>query len=192
MFDASMTQIIGILAAGANIAIAIMIIMLLGERSHAAWTRVRLRAEELIALREEMQRSLEESQRVIMQQQDDIAAVKNQIVRADQDIESLVKRHRETDLPIGYTSTPVDVVDRRYRTWRVVVRNTELGADAGSFSHPAHRWIEGRYYEVPAPNMDYAVSNMQGRFLARDGFMVEAAPLRQAVPLEIAAVEAAI
>lgn len=179
MFDASVNQFIGILAAGANIAIAVAIILLLGERSHAAWTRVRLRAEELTALKEEVARSIEESERVVQNLQDEIATVKNQVVRAEQDLEGLTKRHRETDLPVGYTATPLDVVDRRYRTWRVVVRNADLGADAGSFSHPSHRWVEGRFYEIPAPNMDYAVSSMQARFLARDGFTVEPAPFRQ-------------
>jgi hypothetical protein len=188
MSDWSMVQFIGILAAGANIAIALMIILLLGERSHAAWTRVRLRAEALTALKLETERSVEESLRTVQRQQEEIADVKSQIVRAEHDLDSLTRRHKETDLPIGYTATPIDMVDRRYRTWRVVVRNTELGADAGSFSHPSHRWIEGRFYEVPAPNMDYAVTYMQSRFLARDGFMVEAAPYRQM--LSIDAVEA--
>lgn len=185
MFDYSMSQFIGILAAGANIAIALMIILLVGERSHAAWTRVRLRADELTSLKAEIEQNVEESERVVRNIQEEIADLKNQVVRAEQDMESLVKRHKETDLPVGYTSTPVDVVDRRYRTWRLVVRNTELGANAGSFSHPAHRWIEGRFYEIPAPNIDYAVSNMQSRFLLRDGFMVEPAPVRgTAIPVE--------
>lgn len=38
MPDFTLPQFIGILAAAANIGIAIMIILLLGERSHAAWT----------------------------------------------------------------------------------------------------------------------------------------------------------
>jgi len=189
MFDYSVSQFVGILAAGANIAIALMIILLLGERSHAAWIRVRVRADELTGLKAEVERNAAESQRVVQGLQEEIADVKNQVVRAEQDIESLVKRHRETDLPVGYTATPVDVVDRRYRTWRVVVRNTDLGASAGSFSHPSHRWIEGRFYEVPAPNMDYAVSTMQSRFLLRDGFTVDPAPFRQAV-MTVDAVEA--
>lgn len=190
MFDASVSQFVGILAAGANIAIALMIIMLLGERSHAAWTRMRVRADELMSIRAEIEQNVAESQRVVQGLQDEIADTKSKVLRAEQDIEALVKRHRETDLPVGYTSTLVDVVDRRYRTWRVVVRNPDMGAAAGSFSHPAHRWTEGRYYEVPAPNMDYAVSNMQGRFLLRDGFTVDPAPHRQAAMTVDAAVEA--
>lgn len=189
MFDYSMSQFIGILAAGANIAIALMIILLLGERSHAAWTRVRVKADELIGLKAEIDQNVAESERVVRQLQEDIADVKNKLLRAEQDIEALVKRHRETDLPVGYTSTLVDVVDRRYRTWRVVVRNPDMGASAGSFSHPSHRWIEGRFYEVPAPNMDYAVATMQSRFLSRDGFTVDPAPHRQAV-MTMDAVEA--
>lgn len=190
MFDYSMSQFIGILAAGANIAIALMIILLLGERSHAAWTRMRVKADELMGLKAEVEQAVTESQRVVQQMQEDIADTRSKVLRAEQDIEALVKRHRETDLPVGYTSTLVDVVDRRYRTWRVVVRNPDMGASAGSFSHPAHRWIEGRYYEVPAPNMDYAVSNMQGRFLTRDGFTVDPAPHRQSVMTMADAVEA--
>lgn len=189
MFDYSVSQFVGILAAGANIAIALMIILLLGERSHAAWTRMRVRAEELTMMKAEVEQNVAESERVVQGLRDDIADVRSKVLRAEQDIEALVKRHRETDLPVGYTSTLVDVVDRRYRTWRVVVRNPDMGASAGSFSHPAHRWIEGRFYEVPAPNMDYAVSNMQGRFLTRDGFTVDPAPHRQPI-MTVDAVEA--
>jgi hypothetical protein len=189
MFDYSVSQFVGILAAGANIAIALMIILLLGERSHAAWVRMRVRADELTALKAEVEHNVAESQRVVQQMQDDIGDSKNKLLRAEQDIEALVKRHRETDLPVSYTSTLVDVVDRRYRTWRVVVRNPDMGAAAGSFSHPAHRWVEGRFYEVPAPNMDYAVATMQSRFLLRDGFTVDPAPHRQTV-MTVDAVEA--
>ncbi|WP_374467526.1 hypothetical protein [Ferrovibrio sp.] len=175
MPEISLPQFIGILAAAANIGIALMIIILLGERSHAAWTRVRLRAEEFIAMKAELEVAATESERAVQQLRDDIATLQSQVQRAEQDMEALHKRHRETDLPAGYTATPVDIVDRRYRTWRVVVRNPDLGADAGSFSHPAHRWIEGRLFDVPAPNMEYAVEMMQGRFLARDGYSVEPA-----------------
>lgn len=178
MSDFTMTQFIGILAAAANIGIAVMIIILLGERSHAAWSRVRLQAEELMGIREDLQRQSDDAVKAVHGLQENIAELRNQVARADQDLESLIKRHKETDLPFGYTSTLVDVVDRRYRTWRVVVRNAELGADAGSFSHPAHKWVEGRFYEVPAPNMEYAVQAMQQRFLLRDGFTVDPAPPR--------------
>src|SRR3546814_3145820 len=85
----------------------------------------------------------------------------------------------DTDLPVGYVATPVDVVDRRYRTWRVVVRNSDLGAEAGALSHPAYRWIEGRYYDIPAANMEYAIDALQARFPARDGFTVEPARSRE-------------
>jgi hypothetical protein len=178
MSEFSISQFIGVLAAAANIGIAVMIIILLGERSHAAWTRVRLKAEELAGLREDLQRQADDAVKAVQVLHENIADLKNQVTRAEQDLEALTKRHKETDLPFGYTSTPVDVVDRRYRTWRVVVRNAELGAEAGSFSHPAHKWVEGRYYEVPAANMDYAVQAMQQRFLLRDGYTVDPAPLR--------------
>lgn len=181
MLDFSMTQFIGVLAAGANIGIAVMIIILLGERSHAAWTRVRLKADEISAVKEDYERQVKDAEQAVQTLQESIADLKNQVVRADQDLESLTARHKGTDLPFGYTSTIVDVVDRRYRTWRVVVRNPDLGATAGSFSHPAHKWIEGRFYEVPAPNMDYAVQTMQQRFLLRDGFTVDPAPPRGSV-----------
>lgn len=184
MPDFSITQFIGILAAAANIGIALMIIILLGERSHAAWTRVRLQSEELMGIKFELERQAEEAVKVVQGMHEEIADLKNQLHRAEQDLEALAKRHKETDLPFGYTATLVDVVDRRYRTWRVVVRNAELGAEAGSFSHPAHGWVEGRFYEVPAANMDYAVQMMQQRFLLRDGFTVDPAPLRGSVPLE--------
>ncbi|MEK9971094.1 MAG: hypothetical protein VW600_18310 [Ferrovibrio sp.] len=184
MFDITMTQFIGMLAAGANIGIAVMIIILLGERTHAAWTRVRLQAEELGAVKGDLERQADDAVKAVQTLHENIADLKNQVLRAEQDLESLTARHKETDLPFGYTSTIVDVVDRRYRTWRVIVRNSELGAEAGSFSHPAHKWIEGRYFEVPAPNMDYAVQAMQQRFLLRDGFTVDPAPLRGTVPLD--------
>ncbi|WP_341912498.1 hypothetical protein [Ferrovibrio terrae] len=178
MPEVSITQFIGILAAAANIGIAVMIIILLGERSHAAWTRVRLKAEELTGLKQDLERQADDAVKAVQSLRESIADLKNQVTRAEQDLDALTKRHKETDLPFGYTATIVDVVDRRYRTWRVVVRNAELGAQAGSFSHPAHKWIEGRYYEVPAPNMDYAVQAMQQRFLLRDGFTVDPAPPR--------------
>lgn len=181
MSEFSITQFIGILALAANIGIAVMIIILLGERSHAAWTRVRLKADELTGIKEDFARQVDDALQAVQSLREDIADLKNQVTRAEQDLDSLTKRHKETDLPFGYTSTIVDVVDRRYRTWRVVVRNAELGATAGSFSHPAHKWIEGRYYEVPAPNMDYAVQTMQQRFLLRDGFTVDPAPHRGTV-----------
>jgi uncharacterized coiled-coil protein SlyX len=181
MFDISMTQFIGMLAAGANIGIAVMIIILLGERSHAAWTHVRLQAEELQAVKTDLERQANDATQAIQTLHENIADLKNQVVRAEQDLDSLTGRHKDTDLPFGYTSTIVDVVDRRYRTWRVIVRNADLGAEAGSFSHPAHKWIEGRYFEVPAPNMDYAVQAMQQRFLLRDGFTVDPAPQRGSV-----------
>ncbi|MBS4045489.1 MAG: hypothetical protein KG075_04045 [Alphaproteobacteria bacterium] len=193
MLDFTMMQFIGVLAAGANIGIAVMIIILLGERSHAAWTRVRLKADEINAVNEDFRRQVNDAEQAVRALHDSIADLKNQVVRAEQDLESLTHRHKETDLPFGYTSTIVDVVDRRYRTWRVVVRNADLGATAGSFSHPAHKWIEGRFYEVPAPNMDYAVSAMQSRFLLRDGFTVDPAPLRGSVaeaPVPLEQVEA--
>lgn len=181
MLDFSMTQFIGVLAAGANIGIAVMIIILLGERSHAAWTRVRLKADEITGVKEDYERQVKDAEQAVQTLQESIADLKNQVVRAEQDLDSLTARHKGTDLPFGYTSTIVDVVDRRYRTWRVVVRNSDLGATAGSFSHPAHKWIEGRFYEVPAPNMDYAVQTMQQRFLLRDGFTVDPAPPRGSV-----------
>jgi len=191
MSDLSMTQFIGILAAAANIGIAVMIIILLGERSHAAWTRVRLKADELMGVREDLQRQVDDAVKAVQGLQESIADLRNQVTRADQDLESLVRRHKDTDLPFGYTSTLCDVVDRRYRTWRVVVRNAELGSEAGSFSHPAHGWVEGRYYEVPAPNMEYAVQAMQQRFLLRDGFTVDPAPPRGTVVDAPAPIEAA-
>lgn len=180
MPDFTLPQFIGVLAAAANIGIAVMIIILLGERSHAAWTKVRLRADEFVAMRAQMEVTAGESERAVQQLRDDIAGLKSQVQRAEQDIEALHKRHRETDLPMGYVATPVDVVDRRYRTWRVMVRNPDLGAEAGSFSHPAYRWIEGRLFDVPAANMEYAVEMMQARFLARDGYTVEPARERPA------------
>jgi hypothetical protein len=181
MFDFSMTQFIGVLAAGANLGIAVMIIILLGERTHAAWTRVRLKADEISAVKEDFERQVKDAEQAVQSLHESIADLKNQVVRAEQDLDSLAARHKGTDLPFGYTSTIVDVVDRRYRTWRVVVRNAELGSSAGSFSHPAHKWIEGRYYEVPAPNMEYAVQAMQSRFLLRNGFTVDPAPPRGSV-----------
>ncbi|MCW0233515.1 MAG: hypothetical protein OJJ21_07955 [Ferrovibrio sp.] len=195
MSEISITQFIGILAAAANIGIAVMIIILLGERSHAAWTRVRLKAEELTGVKEDFARQVEDAVKAVQTLHESIADLKNQVTRAEQDLESLTRRHKETDLPFGYTATIVDIVDRRYRTWRVVVRNADLGAQAGSFSHPAHKWIEGRFYEVPAPNMEYAVQAMQQRFLLRDGFTVDPAPLRGSVaeaPAPAASLEAAI
>jgi hypothetical protein len=181
MFDFSMTQFIGVLAAGANLGIAVMIIILLGERTHAAWTRVRLKADEISAVKEDFERQVKDAEQAVQSLHESIADLKNQVVRAEQDLDSLTARHKGTDLPFGYTSTIVDVVDRRYRTWRVVVRNADLGSQAGSFSHPAHKWIEGRYYEVPAPNMEYAVQAMQSRFLLRNGFTVDPAPPRGSV-----------
>lgn len=192
MFDFSMAQFIGVLAAAANIGIALMIIILLGERSHAAWTRVRLKAEEITAVREDYERQVKDAEQAVQSLHETIADLKNQVVRAEQDLESLTQRHKETDLPFGYTSTIVDVVDRRYRTWRVVVRNADLGATAASFSHPAHKWIEGRFYEVPAPNMEYAVQAMQSRFLLRDGFTVDPAPPRGSVAEAPLALEQAV
>ena len=193
MLDFSMTQFIGVLAAGANIGIAVMIIILLGERSHAAWTRVRLKAEEIGAVKQDLERQAKDAEQAVRALHESIADLKNQVVRAEQDLDSLTARHKGMDLPFGYTSTIVDVVDRRYRTWRVVVRNADLGSQAGSFSHPAHKWIEGRFYEVPAPNMEYAVQAMQARFLLRDGFTVDPAPPRGSVaetPVPLDQVEA--
>jgi len=179
MPDVSITQIIGILAVAANIGIALMIIILLGERSHAAWTRIGQQADEMVALRQQFESQVGEAEAVIRNGRGEIEDLKKQLHGIEQDIESVQRRQKETDLPLGYTSTPVDVVDRRYRTWRLVVRNPDLGADAGALSHPAYRWIEGRFYDIPAANMEYAVEAMQSRFLARDGFSVEPAPSRE-------------
>ena len=193
MPDLSITQFIGILAAAANIGIALMIIILLGERSHAAWTRVRLQAEELTGIKLDLERQAEDAVKAVQSLHESIADLKNQVTRAEQDLDALTKRHKETDLPFGYTATITDVVDRRYRSWRVMVRNPDLGAGAGSFSHPAHKWIEGRYYEVPAPNMEYAVQTMQQRYPLRDGFTVDPAPPRGSVaeaPVPLDQVEA--
>lgn len=183
MPDVSLSEFVGFLAVTANIAIAVMIILLLGERSHVAWTRVRLQAEEMTALRDNLEHQAGESEQVIAEMREQISDLRGQIQRAEKDLESLQQRHRETDLPLGYIATPVDVVDRRYRTWRVVVRNPDLGADAGSFSHPAHRWIEGRLYEIPAPNLDYAVAAMEQRFPSREGFEVEPVHERREEPV---------
>ncbi|HLT76764.1 MAG TPA: hypothetical protein VKZ87_05200 [Ferrovibrio sp.] len=171
----SLSEFIGMLALAANIGIAVMIIILLGERSHVAWNRVRLQAEELTALRENLERQAEESEKVMQQMRDDIADLGDKLKRAEQDVEALQKRHRETDLPVGYAVLPADMVDRRFRTWRLVVRHPTLGMDPGSFSHPAHRWTEGRYYEIPGPNAEYAAAALQQRFTPREGFTVEVA-----------------
>jgi hypothetical protein len=175
MPDVSLSQFIGLLALAANVGIGVMIILLLGERSHIAWTQVRVRAEEMAALRESLERQAEEAEQAIQTMRSEIDDLQNQVKRAEGDIEALQQRHKETDLPFGYTAMPVDFVDRRYRTWRVIVRNPDLGADAGSLIHPAQRWIEGRLYELPAPNIDYAIAVMQERFPLREGFTVEPA-----------------
>lgn len=175
MLEFSMGQFVGILAAAANIGIAVMIILLLGERSHAAWTLVRIKAEEVTALRGTLESQAATGQAVLEQMRDDIAALKGQITRAQQDAEALAQRHKTADLPLAYTAVPVDAVDRRYRTWTVIVRNPDMGMDAGSFTHPAHRWIDGRLYEVPAATMDHAVEEMKARFPSREGYVVEPA-----------------
>lgn len=188
MPDISITDFISILAIAANLGIALMIIILLGERSHAAWSRTSQEAHDLTMVRETLENQTAEAERVIQQNRDDIESMRSQMKRMEADMEALQRRHRETDLPLGYTSTPVDVVDRRYRTWKVVVRNPELGANAGSLFHPAFRWVEGRLYEIPAANLDMAVMAMQGRFYARDGFQVE--PARQNDAAEAVSIEA--
>jgi hypothetical protein len=179
MPEISVTHLIGILAVAANIGIALMIIILLGERSHAAWTRIGLQAGELVAVREHLQTQVNEAEAVIRDGRGDIDALRRQLQNVEADVESVQQRQKETDLPVGYVATPVDVVDRRYRTWRLVVRNPELGAEAGALSHPAYRWIEGRFYDVPAANMEMAIEAVQARFLARDGFTVEPARSRE-------------
>ncbi|WP_298728271.1 hypothetical protein [uncultured Ferrovibrio sp.] len=184
MFDASLSEFVGFLALAANIGIAVMIILLLGERSHVAWNRIRLQADELSALRDQIAHQAETSEQMIETMREEIADLKGQLQRAEADLEALQRRHREEDLPLGYTATLVDVVDRRYRTWRVLVRNPDLGADAGSFAHPAHRWIEGRLYEVPAPNLEYAIGAMQLRLPPREGFQIEPARERVEEPAE--------
>ena len=175
MSDMALGDFIGMLALAANIGIAVMIIILLGERSHVAWTRVRLQAEELGALRTELERQAEEAERVVQQMREDIGDLTSKLKRAEQDVEALQKRHRETDLPVGYTAMPSDAVDRRFRTWRLVVRHATLGMDPGSFSHPAHRWTEGRFYEIPGPNAEYAAAALQQRLPLREGFTVDIA-----------------
>lgn len=183
MSEVSLSEFIGMLALAANIGIAVMIIILLGERSHVAWTRVRLQAEELTVLREDLERQAEEAEKVIQQMRDDIGDLTDKIKRAEMDVEGLQKRHRDTDLPAGYTVLPADMVDRRFRTWRLVVRHPTLGMDPGSFSHPAHRWTEGRFYEIPGPNAEYAAAVLQQRFTPREGFSVDIvhAPVAEAV-----------
>jgi hypothetical protein len=188
MPDVSITHIIGILAVAANIGIALMIIILLGERSHAAWTRIGQQADELVAVREHLQAQLAEAEAVVRNGRGDIEELRRQLQNVEADIAGVQERQKTTDLPVGYVSTPVDVVDRRYRTWRVVVRNAELGAEAGALSHPAYRWIEGRLYDIPAANMEMAVDALQGRFPARDGYTVE--PARSREPETLAAAEA--
>ena len=179
MPDLTITQVIGMLAVAANIGIALMIIILLGERSHAAWNRVGQQADELMMVREQLQAQVNEAEAVIRTGRGDIDDLRRQLQNVEADIASVQQRQKETDLPVGYVATPVDVVDRRYRTWRVVVRNHDLGAEAGALSHPAYRWIEGRLYDIPAANMEVAVDAMQTRFLVRDGFTVEPARSRE-------------
>ena len=188
MPDITVTHVIGILAIAANIGIALMIIILLGERSHAAWTRVGLQASELGMIREQLQAQVNEAEAVIQNGRGDIDALRKQLQNVEADVAAVEVRQKNTDLPVGYVATPVDVVDRRYRTWRVVVRNPELGAEAGALSHPAYRWIEGRFYDIPAANMEYAIDSLQGRFPARDGYTVE--PARSREPDETLAAEA--
>lgn len=188
MPDITVTHLIGILAIAANLGIALMIIILLGERSHAAWTRIGLQANELVALREQFQAQVNEAEKVIRDGRGEIDDLRRQLRNVEADVESVQRRQKETDLPVGYVATPVDVVDRRYRTWRVVVRNPELGSEAGALSHPAYRWIEGRLYDIPAANMEMAIEAMQARFPVRDGFTVE--PARNREPEALAAAEA--
>lgn len=178
MPDVSVAQVVSYLALAANLGIAIMIIILLGERSHAAWTRIGQHAGDLVNLRLGLEQQVAEAEAVIRTGRGDIDDLKRQLQGVEKDIESVQARQKDTDLPVGYVSTPVDVVDRRYRTWRVVVRNPDLGGEAGALSHPAYRWIEGRLYDIPAANMEYAVDAMQARFPAREGFTVE--PTREA------------
>lgn len=188
MPEVTVTQIIGILAIAANIGIALMIIILLGERSHAAWSRVGQQASELEMIRAQLQAQVNEAEAVIRDGRGDIENLRKQLQNVEADVAAVQQRQKETDLPVGYVATPVDVVDRRYRTWRVVVRNPDLGAEAGALSHPAYRWIEGRYYDIPAANMEYAIDALQSRFPARDGFTVE--PARSREPDETLTAEA--
>src|SRR3546814_13307696 len=139
MPDVTVTQVIGILAIAANIGIALMIIILLGERSHAAWARVGQQASELVMIRAQLQTQVNEDEAVIRDGRGDNDGWRTQLQNVEAAVAAAKQRQKDTDLPDGYVATPVEVVDCRDRTKRAVVRNNVLVTAGGPRHNQEHQ-----------------------------------------------------
>src|SRR3546814_11191848 len=98
MPDVTVTQVIGILAIAANIGIALMIIILLGERSHAAWARVGQQASELVMIRAQLQTQVNEAEAVIRAGRGAIDALRKQLPNVEADVAAVRPRTQAADL----------------------------------------------------------------------------------------------
>ncbi len=152
------------LVVAANLGIFLLIVLTISERLRAGWSTVEREVQEVIARREFTEHDRVRFDESVAEESNAVATLDEQIGRAQDELQAINKRHAEVDLPFIYTASPMEGIDPRFPSWRLLAHNPQLGQ--------RFQWNEGRFYEIPAPNHVVARSILERMLPANEGFFV--------------------
>lgn len=168
----TLSDFIETLVVAANLGIFLLIVLTISERLRAGWGTVEREVNEVIARREFTEHDRIRFDESVEEERRAVSALEDQIARAQEELSALNKRHAEVDLPFIYTASPVEGIDPRFPSWRLLAHNPQIGQRSMQLSETAFQWNEGRFYEIPAPNHVVARSILERMLPASDGFFV--------------------
>ncbi len=168
----TLSDFIETLVVAANLGIFLLIVLTISERLRSGWGTVEREVQEIVARREFTERDRARFDESVEEERRAVSALDDQIDRAKEDLAALNKRHAEVDLPFIYTASPVEGIDPRFPSWRLLAHNPQIGQRSMQLSETAFQWNEGRFYEIPAPNHVVARSILERMLPASDGFFV--------------------
>jgi hypothetical protein len=168
----TLTDFIETLVVAANLGIFLLVVLTISERLRAGWRFVERQVQEIVSRREQAEKDQSHYDDTLTDERKKVAEIESQISRARSELESLEGRHGETDLPFFYTATPIEGVDPRFPSWRLMAHNPQLGQRAMQLSETAYQWNEGRFYEIPAPTHAAARAALERILPPQDGFFV--------------------
>lgn len=167
-----MDDVLPVLAGLIALVLGGLAVMIAGDRARMGMQRAQSEKLGRQYRQQELTARLEQVERAIAEQKEQIAVAERDMAKASQENDSLRAELNRTEYPFIYTVVPLDSRgDLHARTFRFSARHPVLGEGAVA-PDPVAQWEQGRLYLVAASNQAEARSVIDRLLPRHRGFVV--------------------